>query len=100
MSLLIQNEIVNMESKAKSDAAEADLLNELEKEKLQSKEKPQSKKRRDRSKKVFEVLISLFASLKNILHKIYRINLSDIGFKFSEQVNNVFLSYRDIISSM
>ncbi|CAH8280503.1 unnamed protein product [Arabidopsis lyrata] len=51
------NEIVNMESKAKSDAAEANLLNELEKEKQQSKEKPQpkekppSKKKRDKSKK-------------------------------------------------
>ncbi|KAG7538842.1 hypothetical protein ISN44_As13g025620 [Arabidopsis suecica] len=45
------NEIVNMESKAKSDAAEANLLNELEKEKQQSKEKPPSKKKRDKSKK-------------------------------------------------
>ncbi|CAL9244537.1 unnamed protein product [Arabidopsis halleri] len=39
------NEIVNMESKAKSDAAEANLLNELE------KEKPPSKKKRDKTKK-------------------------------------------------
>ncbi|CAD5335581.1 unnamed protein product [Arabidopsis thaliana] len=62
------NEIVNMESKAKSDAAEADLLNELEKEKLQSKEKPQSKKRRDRSKKKPSTSIS--SSLdKTVEHK-------------------------------
>ncbi|EOA12367.1 hypothetical protein CARUB_v10025772mg [Capsella rubella] len=39
------NEIVNMESKAKSDAAEADLLMEVE------KKKPQSKKKNNNSKK-------------------------------------------------
>ena len=48
-----------MESKAKSDAAEADLLLEEEKKSL----KEAKKKKTSKSIKVFEVLNSLFASL-------------------------------------
>ncbi|EOA12825.1 hypothetical protein CARUB_v10025784mg [Capsella rubella] len=43
------NEIVNMESKAKSDAAEADLLIEVEKEKPQSKKKKNNKSKKKTS---------------------------------------------------
>ncbi|KAG2284351.1 hypothetical protein Bca52824_055571 [Brassica carinata] len=53
------NEILNMESKAKSDAAEADLLLEEEKKSL----KEAKKKKTSKSIKVFEVLNSLKPSI-------------------------------------